>query len=134
MSLIYLASPYTHPDKAVRETRYYEACRCAAWLMLNGYGQVFSPISHSHGIYQADTRTGQSYEHWVELDELMIGVADCLMVLRINGWEESKGVNREVEVARRLGKPVGHIEPVGKSYSVTGVNIVLRIKYEDNNN
>jgi hypothetical protein len=49
--MIYLCSPYTHPDPAVREARYEAACRTAAHLMRSGK-IVFSPIAHSHGIAQ----------------------------------------------------------------------------------
>ena len=34
--MIYLASPYSHPDPAVREERFREACRAAAKLISLG--------------------------------------------------------------------------------------------------
>ncbi|GIW55540.1 MAG: hypothetical protein KatS3mg082_1944 [Nitrospiraceae bacterium] len=34
--MIYLASPYSHPDPAVREERFHAACRAAAALLLAG--------------------------------------------------------------------------------------------------
>jgi hypothetical protein len=49
--LVYLASPYTHADKAVMEDRFRAACRYAACLMRRGIN-VFSPIAHSHPIAQ----------------------------------------------------------------------------------
>jgi hypothetical protein len=47
--MIYLASPYSHPDPAVREARFREACRAAAKLMRLGQ-PAFSPIVHGHPI------------------------------------------------------------------------------------
>ena len=47
--LIYLASPYSHPDPAVRKQRFEDVCRCAAKLILQGQ-VVFCPIAHSHPI------------------------------------------------------------------------------------
>jgi hypothetical protein len=45
--MIYLASPYTHPDPVVREERFAAACAVAAQLLRFGH-LVFSPICHSH--------------------------------------------------------------------------------------
>ena len=45
--MIYLASPYSHPDATVREARFQAACRATASLIRAGH-EVFSPIAHSH--------------------------------------------------------------------------------------
>ena len=45
-TLVYLAVPYSHPDTAIRELRFYEANVAAAKLMQVGW-LVFSPISHT---------------------------------------------------------------------------------------
>lgn len=45
--MIYLASPYTHPDPAVRQRRFDAACRAAAQMIRAG-SMVFSPVVHSH--------------------------------------------------------------------------------------
>ncbi len=47
--MIYLASPYTHADPAVRQRRFEAACRTSAVLICRGQ-TVFSPIAHSHAI------------------------------------------------------------------------------------
>jgi hypothetical protein len=44
--MIYLASPYSHPDRAVREERFRGACRATAALLRSGHA-VFSPIAHA---------------------------------------------------------------------------------------
>ncbi len=38
--MIYLASPYSHPDVAVREARFHAACRAAAEFMRDGDDQT----------------------------------------------------------------------------------------------
>jgi Domain of unknown function (DUF1937). len=45
--MIYLASPYSHPDPLVREARFDAACRAMADLVHAGQ-IVFSPIVHGH--------------------------------------------------------------------------------------
>ena len=61
--MIYLASPYSHPDPSVREQRFQNACRIAAELMRSGR-IVYSPVAHSHRPYcmicQRSGRTGIS--------------------------------------------------------------------------
>jgi len=47
--MIYLASPYTSDDPAVRQQRFEAACRAAAAMIRQGQ-TVFSPIAHSHAI------------------------------------------------------------------------------------
>lgn len=47
--MIYLASPYSHPDPAVEELRFEAACEAACKLMQQGH-HVFSPIAHTHPV------------------------------------------------------------------------------------
>jgi hypothetical protein len=63
---------------------------------------VFSPIAHSHPI----ALTGAlptNWEYWKAYDETMISSCRALAVLKLNGWDESRGVREEVEIARKLG-------------------------------
>lgn len=47
--LIYLASPYNHPDEKVRIERFKEIVKISARLMKRGW-IVYSPIVHNHPI------------------------------------------------------------------------------------
>jgi Domain of unknown function (DUF1937) len=104
MTLIYLASPYSHPDESVRYTRFYQVCEKAGSLIKQGY-HVFCPIAHSHNIaVQADLPRG--FDYWGEFDRRMIAACDELWVYRLDGWDKSVGVLAEIEIAHQLGKPV----------------------------
>jgi hypothetical protein len=48
-TMIYLASPYSHADDAIRAQWFDAACRAAAELMRAGH-TVYSPIVHGHPI------------------------------------------------------------------------------------
>jgi len=48
--LIYLASPYSHPDPAMRELRYKQACEVAALLMRDGHLQPHCSLSPADSI------------------------------------------------------------------------------------
>ena len=48
--MIYLASPYTDLNPAVREARFQAACRSAAERMRTGH-VVLCPVAHSHPLF-----------------------------------------------------------------------------------
>ncbi len=102
--MIYLASPYSHPDEAVRVERFRQAARAAGKLMAAGCF-VFSPISHTHPIaVECELPTG--WEFWERYDRLHIASCSCVVVLILKGWDESAGVKAEMKIAAELGKPV----------------------------
>lgn len=104
---IYLACPYSDPDVSVQAKRFQAANKAAASLMKQGY-LVFSPISHTHPIHLAGDLPGD-YEFWRDYDETFIDWCDSVFVMKIPGWDTSKGIKREVEYAEFLGKPVRYI-------------------------
>lgn len=111
MSYIYLASPYTHPDRKVMQERYDRTCNAAARLILDGH-VVFSPIAHSHsigGYLPEPVRLG--HELWMRQDRALLRHARELWMLTLHGWEESRGMTVERELAERLGIPVRFVAP-----------------------
>jgi nucleoside 2-deoxyribosyltransferase len=107
-TVIYLASPYSHPSARVRLFRYRAVCRAAAALMDRGL-LVFSPIAHSHGIALAGA--GGDFKTWEKFDKEIIQQCSMVMVLKLEGWRESVGVREEVGFARKIGKPVCFLDP-----------------------
>jgi hypothetical protein len=105
--LIYLCSPYTHPDIAVRQARFESACRAAAELIQQGK-TIFSPIAHSHFICRYGLPL--DWEFWQQHDRRYLEVCDEMVVLMIPGWQESVGVQAEIAIARELGKPVSYLD------------------------
>ena len=106
--MIYLASPYSHPDPSVREFRFREACRAAAKLMRLGKA-VFSPIAHGHCICTHGLPT--DWRFWEPFDRAQLERCDEVVVLMLDGWRESEGVQAEIRIAAQLGKPVRYLEP-----------------------
>ncbi len=102
--MIYLASPYSHPDPVVREHRFQAACRAAAALVRAGC-VVYSPIAHSHPIAQHGLPTDWAF--WGHQEHQHLERCDAVVVLQIPGWVQSRGVQAEVRLARRSGKPSG---------------------------
>jgi nucleoside 2-deoxyribosyltransferase len=117
--MIYLASPYSHPDPAVREQRYRAVCRATAALLRAGL-VVFSPIAHSHALVQYGLPT--EWPFWERIDHAYLERCDLLVVLMLDGWKASVGVQAEIAIARELGKPVSYLEAPG---SPTLAHVVL---------
>ncbi len=71
---------------------------------------VFSPISQSHPIAEVcDLPTG--WEYWEALDRAYLGCCRRVVVLRLEGWEQSVGVTSELRIAKELAMPVTYVDP-----------------------
>lgn len=104
--MIYLASPYSHPDPEVREQRFELACRAAARLIWDGHA-VFCPIAHTHPIAKYGLPT--TWDFWQAQDRKILELCEELWVLTIDGWMQSRGVEFEMQIARELGKPIRYV-------------------------
>jgi hypothetical protein len=106
----YVASPYSarglegERAKALREKRYRAAMRFVAWA-LEQKMIVLSSIVHCHelaSIYELP----KGHEFWLEYDKAMVLGGGGVIVLCIDGWQESFGVRGEVALAHASGCPV----------------------------
>jgi hypothetical protein len=92
--MIYLASPYSHPDKAVEAERYQQTMRAFAELCLAG-AIIYSPIVSCHPAAVAyGMPTDAAW--WARFNREFMFCCDRLVVLRLPGWEESVGVRDEI--------------------------------------
>lgn len=108
-TLIYLASPYTHPMPDVQHERAATAARVAGEMIKLGY-HVFSPIAHGHTIVQHCNISG-SWWQWHNLSLLMLSRCNELWICTIDGFGDSIGVNYEVGKAEEMGIPIKMIDP-----------------------
>ena len=106
--MIYLASPYAHPDPQVRDERVRQVCAHGARLVREGR-LVYSPIAHSHLL--AEQGLPSDWPFWAEHSRWMLSACRELVVLALPGWEESTGVKAEVAIATELGLPVRFVAP-----------------------
>jgi len=107
--LVYLACPYTHPNHAIMVWRWNSVNKVAAKLMAEGRF-IFSPISHTHPIAE-EGELPRGWEYWEGYDRRMLKNCDRITVLRLEGWEKSKGVQAEIKIGEELGIPVDYIDP-----------------------
>jgi len=107
--LVYLACPYTNPNPRVCEDRFHAANQAAAAIMARG-DIVFSPISHSHPI-SVDASVRTDWAFWQRFDRAILVHCRKIVVLKIEGWEDSVGVQEEIAFAREIGLCVEYIDP-----------------------
>lgn len=105
-TLIYLASPYTHPSENVRNYRYLNARRVTVLALQRGIA-VFSPIVYGRDM---ETAIGTDFRPWQNLNDAMIEKCDEVWVLCDDDWQKSRGVKHEIELANKLNKPIKFLD------------------------
>ena len=114
MSFIYLASPYSHSEASIREARFKEAEAATVWFLKQKVW-VYSPIVHCHALakeHNLPTDAG----FWQEFNHTMIERSSGVIVLGIEGWQESKGVKDEISFAREMGLEVSLVSWTSQGY------------------
>ncbi len=109
-TLLYLGTPYTHVDQSVMAARFLAVNRTAVKLINDGF-LVFSPITHGHPL-ALDGDLPRDWEYWKQYSLRMLSMCDALVVLRVDGWKESKGLTEEIEFANINGMPIWYREGV----------------------
>lgn len=106
--LIYLGSPLRHPEPEVIQERFNLNAKAVAYLMKKGLN-VFSPVVHSTCI----VKTGLvqwGWETWEAPDIAILNRCDLLMVLKLEGWQGSQGLLKEMGNAQNMGIPIFYMD------------------------
>jgi len=111
MSYIYLASPYSHPSKAVQAMRYFLVRDHCTW-MINNNQVVYSPILHCYHMALVNDLPHDA-AFWRNFDEAMLRPAGQMQILKIPGHAASVGVNMEIELAIEMNIHIESVEPRG---------------------
>jgi nucleoside 2-deoxyribosyltransferase len=115
--MIYLAAPFTHPAQIVQADRVRSATAMAARLAFAGH-PVYSPITHGYALQ--DYLPELPHEWWMEQCLPFVARAQAVLVLQLQGWDESKGVAIEVLAARMRGVPVA-----GLTFGVANLHSII---------
>jgi hypothetical protein len=108
-SIVYLACPYSHPSRDVRLERFRQANLAAGFLHQQGE-VVYSPISHTHPIAEV-CALPLDWAYWGKVDTVFVTLSHAFCVLKIDGWDTSTGVLREMDIATGAGKPISFLIP-----------------------
>ena len=106
MAVYFLACPYSHPDKNIVESR-FDSCTLAATKMSLAGFPVYSQITISHPINLslAKNMPGEKLD-WAPLDKAFMDKCDEIIILELDGWKESGGVQREIDYFKDRGSKV----------------------------
>lgn len=109
--MIYLASPYSHHDPVIVKTRFLLVEQCCATLIQQGHF-VWSPIVHCHEMATKYAMPTDA-QFWKEYNFDFIRRCDRMLVLDIEGWMESKGIQMEMRMADEAMIPTFFVTPEG---------------------
>lgn len=97
MAFIYLASPYTDADPWIRNHRYIEARAITGRLLKAGF-HVYSPIVHCHELALRQDLP-HDFDFWQAYNFAMLDSASGFGIIKMEGWDKSKGVRAETHQA-----------------------------------
>jgi hypothetical protein len=95
--IFYLAAPYSGSEEEV-ENRMRQLCIADAVLMKNGIFTM-SPLM-KHFIINYESLPGD-WNYWKNYSEVLLSKADGMIVLKLDGWEQSTGVQAEIEICKK---------------------------------
>lgn len=107
-SYVYVGTPYSKYHRGI-EAAYVEACKAAAALIKSGFN-VFCPIAHTHGPAIFGGIDPLDHTIWMDADAPFIQGASALVVVKMTGWEESFGLQQEIQAFKAAGKPVLYMD------------------------
>jgi nucleoside 2-deoxyribosyltransferase len=95
-------------DKKIRQERFEKVNAVADKLQQAGFA-VISPISQSHVIAIQCNLKG-TFDYWQDIDYNLILRCDMVIILTLDGWKESEGVQKEIAFAKQNNIPVLYID------------------------
>lgn len=107
----YLGTPYTHPDPAVQQFRHQAVTLLAYQFFLQGK-LAYSPITHNVPIDQCGF--SGDWLVWREFDQNMLARCGKLVVFQLPGWQDSKGLQNEINFAQAHNIPIEYLEPTAE--------------------
>lgn len=108
--MIYLASPYSHPDPLIQELRFLRVAAKAADLIVQGIN-IYSPIAHWHTIARLSSAP-ISHKRFIEIDFDILSSCSAMIVFCLDGWEDSKGILAEIQFATANNIPIEYLEDI----------------------
>lgn len=136
--MIYVASPYNSTDtsKPEPEQAALRTLRCALINQVIGnlqdqYPYAFiGPITMSHETVKYMKNKDVGFQEWQVRDFTYINWSDEMWIIKLLGWEKSRGIREEESFARLNGMPIKYFDvfftaggldvkesPVGRSTS-----------------
>lgn len=127
----FLSSPYSSPEGHIRLLRTTLAAQ-AVIHAAKSFTHFYSPVVHGHFVEELGQHE-MPYNYWLDHCFCMLRKSASVKVLTIPGWANSKGVEREIEEAKRNHIPVDYIGvaeycDIAKAAAVIGISPEQAVK------
>ncbi len=110
MHFYYISNPYNGTDEQ-KEERAQIAARVCGLLLKKGI-HAWSPIVHNHAMMKTfDQFTLEERRTKIlDFDFSLLKSSKGMIVLKIEGWEQSYGVKAEIELCKKLSIPIFYLD------------------------
>lgn len=99
--IIYIGCPYSDKDPKIMEERYKQITSITAKLVKEGY-VVFSPVTYGHVLCEFEDMP-VDFDFWQNLCIKFLQASDLMLVIKLDEWENSKGLKEEVMYCKKNG-------------------------------
>lgn len=104
----YLASPYSK-YKAGLEIAFIHVSNVAGELLKHGV-HTYCPISHTHPIACYGGLDLYSHDMFMPLDEQFMKNAHGMLIVEMEGWDKSYGIQLEIDFFKQKNRPIYNLE------------------------
>ena len=108
--LHYAATPYTRYNRGLVGA-YLDACRICSSIYLAYKAPLFSPIAYCHGMTTHGDLPAIDHHFWMEFNRPFIEACGALIIVKMDGWDESAGIADERRMFKMAGKPIYFLDP-----------------------
>lgn len=108
MTMVYVAAPYSNIVNKPALMRSI-AKFCGEYMIAHPGEYAITGLVH-HYACEDNPTLGTDYQFWETFCQGFIQRCDKVVVLKIDGWETSKGVAAEIDYATHLGRPVEFVD------------------------
>lgn len=105
--MIYVAAPYSHPDKSVVEYRMDMVEKALALLMSKGL-HATTPLLMHH-VLDKGISLPDNFEFWDKYCFDLLDRCESMTILTLPGWDTSRGVIAEIDFCKKQYIPINHM-------------------------
>lgn len=107
----YLATPYSLYKYGL-DCAAYDAARHAEFLVREFGLSAWSPIVHGHQITRFGSLPPRDHLLWAKVNAPLMHASASCVVVKLEGWQDSRGIAEEVAYFQAAGKPVVEMDPL----------------------
>lgn len=104
--MIYLAAPYSHPDKKIVQARMEDIYKVMYIYMKRGE-HILTPLAMHEVVVRHNLP--DDFIYWGKYCLDILKRCDKMVILKLPGWEYSLGIQKEMEFCKENNIPIEYI-------------------------